>query len=243
MDNIKTKSFTVDFDAIIKLGAGFEDYFAKHPEEEKDFPRCNDPIESKRKKVKTLEMFVGKKTENFEKLLELLEIKVDSAFLEAKYYLTAPGEGSIFKIQDKTVSIAFDLRVDPTAQIEYCRIEVSYPEERDAQIVDVIWKLLIASVYPLKYIHDGDLKSYKQRIGKPTKRKTKFFDLLSEYRSPKIIAYTSLTIVFLKGLLHILNPTLLPESVVEYTIIGWLIFVVAWLVWLVMSLTIKCKKR
>lgn len=95
--NAKTlcKSFLVDFDAIIKLCAGFEAYFEKHPDEEKDFPCCNSPIASERDKIKNREMFIGEKTENFNKLLEVLAIEVDSAFLEAEYYLTAPNTGDI----------------------------------------------------------------------------------------------------------------------------------------------------
>lgn len=34
------KSFVVDFDAIIELGAGFDKYFKKHPEEKENFPHC-----------------------------------------------------------------------------------------------------------------------------------------------------------------------------------------------------------
>ena len=138
----------------------------EHPEEEQDFPRCNDPIESKRKKVKSLEMFIGKKTENFNNLLEVLAIEVDSAFLEAEYYLTAPNTGEIYEYKKGACSIAFDFYVDPTAQIETCAVEVSFPREKEFEITNVIEKLLNDSVYVVKKIYDGALNDLNKRLSR-----------------------------------------------------------------------------
>lgn len=164
--NAKTlcKSFLVDFDAIIKLCAGFDAYFEKHPDEEKDFPHCNDTVDYKREQVKNREMFIGEKTDSFEKLLELLAIEVDSAFLEAEYYLTAPGTGNIYEYKNDTCSIAFDFYIDPTAQIETCAIGVSFPREKENEITNIITELLNASVYVVKKIYDGDLKSFRKNL-------------------------------------------------------------------------------
>ena len=159
MEKIKSKSFLVNFDAIIKLCAGFEAYFEKHPDEEKDFPHCNDTVDYKRDKVKNREMFIGEKTDNFEKLLELLAIEVDSAFLEAEYYLTAPNTGEIYEYKNDACSIAFDFHIDPTAQIETCGIGVSFPKEKETEITSVIWELLNDSIYVVKRMYDGDLNS------------------------------------------------------------------------------------
>ena len=63
-----TKSFLVDFDAIMKLCAGFDTYFAEHPEYKKDFPRCNQPRNGHSRDIKSYEMFVGKKTESIHKI-------------------------------------------------------------------------------------------------------------------------------------------------------------------------------
>ena len=102
------KSFLVDFNAIIELCAGFDAYFEKYPEEEKDFPICNQPRDCHRKEIKSQEMFIGKKTDTFTKLLNVMSIELDAAFLEAEYYLTPIGEGNIYKYTNGMYSIAFD---------------------------------------------------------------------------------------------------------------------------------------
>lgn len=157
------KSFTVDFDAVIKLCAGFEAYFENHPTERESFPHCNDPMQSKRKKVKTREMFVGEKTETFNKLLQILSIEVDSAFLEAEYYLTAPNTGKVYEYKNDTCSIAFDFNIDPTAQIETCKINVSFPKDKEPEITSTIWELLNDSVYGVKRIYDGNLTNFNEQ--------------------------------------------------------------------------------
>ena len=164
--NAKTlcKSFLVDFDAIIRLCAGFEAYFENHPEEREEFPHCNDPQQHKRIHIKSREMFVGEKTDNFNKLLEILSIEVDSAFLEAEYYLTEPGTGNIYEYKNDTCSIAFDFYIDPTAQIETCAIGVSFPREKENEITNIITELLNASVYVVKKIYDGDLNSFRKNL-------------------------------------------------------------------------------
>ena len=166
--NAKTlrKSFLVDFDAIIKLCAGFEVYFEKHPEEREAFPCCNSPIASERDKIKNREMFIGEKTENFNKLLEVLAIDVDSAFLEAEYYLTAPNTEEIYEYKNDICSIAFDFYVDPTAQIETCAVEVSFPREKESEITNVIEKLLNDSVYVVKKIYDAGLNDLNKRLSR-----------------------------------------------------------------------------
>jgi len=85
-NNVETifKSFRIDFDAMIELCAGFEAYFEKHPEEEGSFPRCNDPVAQRRTGIKSRDMFIGRKTESFSKLLKAMAIELDSAFLEAE---------------------------------------------------------------------------------------------------------------------------------------------------------------
>ena len=162
--HVISKSFLVDFDAIIELCAGFDMYFGKHPEEEKDFPRCNQPRGWQRTKckVKSREMFVGKKTENFTKLLNVMSIELDAAFLEAEYYLTPSGEGNIYKYTNDMYSIAFDFHIDPTAQIECCAISLSFPKDKENEIVSIIREIQNDSVYVVKKIHDGDFnKLYK----------------------------------------------------------------------------------
>ncbi len=170
-ENIIHKSFLVDFDAIIKLCAGVEAYFEKHPDEEKDFPHCNDTVDYKREQVKNREMFIGEKTDNFKKLLQIMSIEVDSAYLEAEFYLTAPATGKIYEYKNDTCSIAFDFYVDPTAQIETCRIGVSFPKEKEAEIVSVIWALLNGSQYVVRTIFDGDLDILKKEIAKSDAKK------------------------------------------------------------------------
>ena len=152
------KSFLVDFDAIIELGAGFDEYFEKHPEEKENFPHCNAPKEVLRKKIKNRNMFIGKQTESFSKLLRVLSIELDSAFLEAEYYFMPSGEGKIYEYKNDTCSIAFDFHIDPTAQIETCKIQVSFPIEIEQDVINTIGELLNNSRYVVKTIYDGDFE-------------------------------------------------------------------------------------
>lgn len=163
---IVVKSFGVDFDAIIKLCEGFDAYFEKHPEEREHFPQCNDPRGYRRKEIKSREMFIGKRTENFSKLLQIMNIEVDTAFLEAEYYLTAPDEGEIYEYKNDIYSIAFDFYIDPTAQIETCKIQLTFPKNAEEEIVNIIRELQKDSVYVVKRIYDGDLKSFKAETEK-----------------------------------------------------------------------------
>ena len=179
--NLQTvsKSFLVDFDAIIELCAGFDTYFEKHPDEEKDFPHCNEPSGWHRTKckVKSREMFVGKKTDNFTKLLNVMSIEVDAAFLEAEYYLTPRGEGKIYNYANDICSIAFDFYIEPTAQIECCAISLSFPKDKENEIVSIIREIQNNSVYVVKKIHDGDFNKLYKEINRQdiiNKRKAKY---------------------------------------------------------------------
>lgn len=158
------KSFVVDFDAIIELGAGFDEYFKKHPEEKKDFPHCNAPKTFKLKKFKNRNMFIGKQTESFSKLLRILSIEPDSAFLEAEYYFMPSGEGKIYEYKNDTCSIAFDFHIEPTAQIETCKIQVSFPIEIGQEVINTICELLNNSRYVVKTIYDGDFEKLNAYI-------------------------------------------------------------------------------
>ena len=160
-----TKSFLVDFDAIIQLCAGFDTYFAEHPEHKKDFPRCNQPGYNP-KDIKSREMFIGSKTESFTKLLDAMSIALDAAFLEAEYYLTPSGEGEIYQYAHDAYSIAFDFYIDPTAQIECCAISVSFPKDQENEITGIIHELQNNSAYVAKKIYDGDFRKLYQGIGR-----------------------------------------------------------------------------
>jgi len=178
---IISKSFLVDFDAIIDLCAGFDAYFEKHPDEEKDFPHCNEPSGWHRTKckVKSREMFVGKKTDNFTKLLNVMSIELDAAFLEAEYYLTPRGEGKIYNYANDICSIAFDFYIEPTAQIECCAISLSFPKDKENEIISIIRELQNDSVYVVKKIHDGDFKKFYKGINRQdiiNKRKSNIFN-------------------------------------------------------------------
>ena len=167
---IISKSFLVDFDAIIELCAGFRDYFEKHPDEEKCFPQCNEPREGQRGDcvVKSREMFIGKKTENFTKLLNIMSIELDAAYLEAEYYLTPCGEGDIYNYTNGLYSISFDFHIDPTAQIEICAISVSFPEDKEDEIISIIRELQNDSRYVVKRIHNGDFDKLYEEINRET---------------------------------------------------------------------------
>lgn len=194
------KAFFVYFDAIIELGAGFKAYFDKHPDEYKDFPQCNDPGWYKRRQVKSREMFIGKKTETFSKLLNTMSIELDSAFLEAEYYLTAPGEGKIYEYKNDRYSIAFDFYIDPTDQIETCSIALSYPKEKEEEIISLIRILHDDSPSVEKRIFDGDLNSLNDEINKSYtnvfelntnlfRKKNRFFDRFRYFKgsTPQIV--------------------------------------------------------
>ena len=161
--NTKTvcrKAFYIEFDAIIELCSGFEAYFEKHPEQERDFPTCNAPTH---KKIKSREMFVGKKTESFSKLLEVMSISVDSAYLEAEYYLTPAGKGRVYEYENDSCSIAFDFRIDPTAQIECCGISLSFPEGLYDQVMPLINTLRTNSKHVVGGVIDGGFNSQSLR--------------------------------------------------------------------------------
>lgn len=162
---IISKSFLVDFDAIIELCAGFREYFERHPDEEKCFPHCNEPRGWHRDtcEVKSREMFIGKKTYNFTKLLNVMSIELDAAYLEAEYYLTPSTEGNIYNYRNELCSISFDFHIEPTAQIEVCAISVSFPEDKEDEIISIIHELQNDSRYVVKRIHDGDFdKLYEE---------------------------------------------------------------------------------
>ena len=163
---IISKSFLVDFDAIIDLCAGFHDYFERHPDEQKCFPHCNEPRGWHRDEceVKSREMFIGKKTDSFTKLLSVMLIELDAAYLEAEYYLTPSGEGNIYNYTNGLYSIAFDFHIDPTAQIEVCAISLSFPEKKENEIVSIIRELQNDSRYVVKRIHDGDFDKLYEEI-------------------------------------------------------------------------------
>jgi len=185
---IISKSFLVDFDAIIELCAGFDAYFDKHPEEEKDFPHCNQPRGYHRNEIKSREMFVGKKTENFTGLLNVMSIGLDAAFLEAEYYLTPRGEGDIYKYANNTHSIAFDFYIEPTAQIECCAISLSFPKDKENEIVSIIRELQNDSVYVVKKIYDGDFYKLYEEINRQdiiNKRKRNIFNRICTYLKKK----------------------------------------------------------
>ena len=183
---IISKSFLINFDAIIDLCAGFDAYFEKYPEEEKCFPHCNQPRGWQRTEceVKSREMFVGKKTENFTKLLNVMSIEVDAAFLEAEYYLTPSGEGEIYEYKNDMYSIAFDFYIDPTAQIECCGISLSFPEEKENEIVNIIREIQNDSVYVVKRIYDGDFNKLYEEIKRQDiihKRKNNIFNRIYSF--------------------------------------------------------------
>ena len=185
---IISKSFLVDFDAIIELCAGFDAYFEKHPDEEKDFPVCNQPRGYHRKEIKSREMFVGKKTENFTRLLNVMSIELDAAFLEAEYYCTPSGEGNIYKYTNDTHSIAFDFYIEPTAQIECCAISLSFPKDKENEIVSIIRELQNDSVYVVKRIYDGDFYKLYEEINRQdiiNKRKGNIFNKICTYLKKK----------------------------------------------------------
>lgn len=143
------KSFYADLDAIIELYAGYGAYFAAHPEEEYAFFH--------NKEAKSRDMFLGKKTEGFSALLNALDIELDAAYLEAEYEFTDPGEGKVYKFENGDCSISFDFYIDPTAQIETCAVSLSFPKEKEDQIVNMIRQLQKNCVYAVPKIYDGDL--------------------------------------------------------------------------------------
>ena len=124
-------------------------------------------------------MFVGKKTDNFTKLLNVMSIELDAAFLEAEYYLTPRGEGKIYNYANDIYSIAFDFYIEPTAQIECCAISLSFPKDKENEIISIIRELQNDSVYVVKKIHDGDFKKFYKGINRQdiiNKPKSKIFN-------------------------------------------------------------------
>ena len=181
-----SKSFFVNFDAIIELCAGFDTYFEKHPQEKENFPQCNEPRgwHRSRSQVKSREMFIGKMTENFSKLLKVMSIELDAAFLEAEYYLTPSGEGETYRYANDGYSIAFDFYIDPTAQIECCAISLSFPKDKEDEIVSIIRELQNDSVYVVKGIYNGDFHHFYAQIlnlDSINKRKSNIFKRIHRY--------------------------------------------------------------
>jgi len=183
------KTFYVDFNAIIELCAGFEDFFKKYPKKEKCFPRCNAYKKSEyfkiRKKAdgitkndskkvwsngykscrctKSRKMFIGKKTECFEKLLKTISVEVDSKFLESEYYFTPFGEGNIYSYVNEECAIYFDFYIEPTAQIEACAISVLYPKEKEQKVINAISEIHNKCLCVEKKIYDDDLTQFIRR--------------------------------------------------------------------------------
>lgn len=158
------KTFNVDFDSIIELCSGFEDYFKKYPEKEKYFPRCNAYNGHKSHScTKSRKMFIGKKTECFEKLLKIICIDVDSKFLESEYYFTQCGEGNIYSYVNGDYAIYFDFYVEPTAQTEVCAISVLYPKEKEQEVVNAITDIHNNCMYVEKKLYSDDLTQFMIR--------------------------------------------------------------------------------
>ncbi|MBQ7935242.1 MAG: hypothetical protein IJ333_02690 [Clostridia bacterium] len=182
---IRFKTFYLSFEAIIDLCEGFEEYFSKHPEEKLFFPRCNaykQPHDlkiylSKKKRdilkkqieigwvrshkcTRSREMFRGQKTEPFEKLLQLIGIEVDGKYLEAEFYFTPPGQGNVYLYSNGDYCIFFDFFIDPTAQIECCKMALSFPKAKEAEVTAEIQKLLDTCPYSSKKISDESLQDF-----------------------------------------------------------------------------------
>lgn len=129
-------TFYIEINAIIELCEGFEDYFFKIPKKHRSFPMCNEI--GHYPKFRSRKMFIGKKTQNFEELLDILCIRVDSKFLEEEYYFTALGKRKIFQYESGKGAIFFDFNIDPTAQIEVCGLAVCYPKESEQAVLRII---------------------------------------------------------------------------------------------------------
>lgn len=85
-------------------------------------------------------MFRGQKTEPFEKLLQLIGIEVDGKYLEAEFYFTPPGQGNVYLYSNGDHCIFFDFFIDPTAQIECCKMALSFPKAKEAEVTAGIKK-------------------------------------------------------------------------------------------------------
>lgn len=100
------------------------------------------------------------KTEPFLKLLKVMSITVDSAYLESEYFSTPAGKGRVYEYKSENCSIAFDFRTDPTAQIECCGISLSFPASLSEQIMPLISSLQNASKYVVNRVVDGDFDDF-----------------------------------------------------------------------------------
>lgn len=142
---MKTKKIYVSIDVLIDRYAGFDKYFADHPNAEKRFPCVHDKRWYKRFFIKSRDMFIGKKTEILTRLLDILSITVDTAYLEAEYYFTPRGKVKTYKYENGSSSITFDFHTDTSDQLDTCGIILSYPDEKESDIADFIRRLRTAS--------------------------------------------------------------------------------------------------
>ena len=121
-----------------------------------------------------------------------MKIEVDSSFLEAEYYLTAPAKGKIYRFENGVCSIAFDFYIDPTAQIKTCAICVSFPEYMQEKIINIIKDLMFDSDYTVRRIYEGDLDRVYKEINETKRRdfqkrylRKNIFKRISEFLTKK----------------------------------------------------------
>ncbi len=151
------KYFYMDFDEVIDLYAGFDDYFKKHPDEkESEFFKNR----QNKKHTKNREMFVGKKTAAFDEFLKALSVEVDSSAIEWEYFYQFADGGNICMFSNGTYSLYFDLFLDPSLQIEVVKIAVEYPKHNEQQIVTLINDLLKFNRYCTGEIYNSSEKEF-----------------------------------------------------------------------------------